>query len=531
MAAVAVVGLTLQLTAGRCFTRQVAGLTLLLGTVFALVTAWVTWQWLPPSQAYNGGGEVLATSWTLCAVALAYVLIPFIQAWPTRREGRFYYPDLYRHSWDNFFILLVGGMLTLAYWLLIVLWAMLFEMVGIDFFKTVFFNSVFAWLTLAAVFSLGIHLARKHQQVIGALRHIALSLCFFLLPLTALITLFFGASLPFTGLQPIWDTGYSTPILLCLIGADLLLINGVFQEGSTQPYRGVVCQLVEVAMVLLPVYALIAAYSVYLRVEQYGLTPNRFFLILLVVVATCYALVYAGAVFYRRSEWMGLIRQGNQGVALLMAVLMVLVHSPVLNPLTWSARDQVNRLLTQKISLEEFDFGALKFRFGRAGLQSLEQLKQLPSDHPLAEMLPPWLMAVDEASNYYQWKNNRQSDGLSSVPLVECITGDRPVPPDFVQILTERQCRKSTCYVLPVDLDRDGRDELVFFDMADKWLALKLYDRDPQGEWEKRGTLGAAMTQEQRQALVERIRHEQHSAVESQYQSLQIGDEVLLFEP
>jgi len=62
-------------------------------------------------------------------------------------------------------------------------------------------------------------------------------------------------------------------------------------------------------------------------------------------------------------------------------------------------------------------------------------------------------------------------------------------------------------------------------------MAAQLYDRDPQGEWERCGTLGAAIKLDQRQILVERIRHEPSSAVDPRYQSLRVGDDVLLFEP
>ena len=398
------------------------------------------------------------------------MLIPFIQAWPTRRHGRYRYADLYRYSWDNFFILLVAALLTLAYWLLIVLWVMLFKMIGIALFEIVFFNSVFPWLSLPVVFSLGIRLARKHDQVIGALRHIALSLCFFLMPLTAVITVLLGLSLPFTGLQPIWDTGYSTPVLLCLLGTNLLFINGIFQDGAARPLHGGLARLFELALVLLPVYALISAYSVYLRIDQYGLTPNRFLLMVLVVVATCYSLVYLVAVFRRSSSWLGLIRPGNQIIALAICVLILLVHSPLLNPVAWSAGTNTIACLTGKVSATNFDFGALKFRLGRPGLNYLQQLNTLPADHPLKDALRTQLIAVNEAQTYYQWQKHKQSDGRAAFPQVETVDDNATVPKDFFQVLGDEQCRTETCYVLPVDLDRDGAEELIFFDMRDQWL-------------------------------------------------------------
>lgn len=530
MTAIAVMGLTAQLTAGKHFNRQVLVLILLLGGVVGLASAWVMWQMPGSSQPSNRGGTVLMTSWTVSSFVLAYILIPFIQAWPTRKQGRYRYSDLYRHSWDNFFILLVAAMLTLGFWLLIVLWVMLFKMVGIELFETLFFNAVFPWLSLAMVFSLGVRLARTHESVIGALRKIALSLCSFLMPLTAVITILLGGSLPFTGLSPIWDTGYSTPILLCLISANLLFVNGIVQDGTVRSLPGGLVRLYELSMVLLPVYAVIGIYSVSLRIDQYGLTPNRIFLLALVFVATCYSVVYASAVLWRSAVWMGIIRQGNMVIALMIGALILLLHSPVLNPMALSAGDQYQRLVTQRILPQEFDFGALKFHLGSPGLAYLQQLKQLPAEHPLTPTLRTWLLAVDEATSYSQWKRHKQSEGIADHPLVEFVTDSHTVPQEFLQMLDEDQCRKATCYLFPVDLDRDGVEELVLLNMQERWSVLELYDVDDTGQWVQQGRLGNSMRKEQRRALVDQLRQQQHRVVSPHYQDLEIGGEVFMFE-
>jgi hypothetical protein len=530
ISAVVVMALTLMLTIGPGFTRQLGVLTLLLGGAFALVSVWLIVQLPDPSLSANRGGNVLTVSWSLSSIVLTYILLPFIQAWPGRHQGRYRYRDLYCHSWDNFFILLVAGMLTLAYWLLMVLWVMLFKMVGISLFETLFFNVFFPCLSLPVVFSLGIRLARSHEKIIGALRNIAQSLCFFLMPLTALITLIFAASLPFTGLQPVWDTGYSTPILLCLIGANLLFVNGIFQDGETRPYRSTLAHLTEVALLVLPVYAVIGVYSVYLRIDQYGVTPNRFFLMVLVIVASCYSFVYALAVLRRTPVWLGAIRQGNQMIALLICLLILLIHSPLLNPLAWSARDQLNRLLSEKISAQDFDFGALKFHFGSPGLNALQHLRQLPEHEPLAESLQTWLTAVDEATSYYQWKNHKQSDGISDQPMVEFIEGNGSVPDGFLQLLGENQCRKNICYLLAADFDHDGVDELLFFDMDDRWVAPDLYDQQDDGLWKREGTVGQGLNKERRHELIDRLKQQHYRLVAPPYQALQVGEAVYLFE-
>jgi|LGOV01.1.fsa_nt_gb hypothetical protein len=529
MTAVAVLGLTLQLTLGDRFNRQVLFLGLILGVVFTLVSVWLIYQLPDFPRTSDNGAEILLVSWSLSSILLAYILIPFVQAWSGRKNRHYNYTDLYRHSWDNFFVLLVATILTVAFWLLIVLWAMLFKMVGILLFKDLFFNPLFIFISLPVVLSLGIRMALVHENIIGALRKIALSLCYFLMPLSAVITILFGLSLPFTGLQPIWDTGYSTPILLCLLGANILFINGIFQDGSTPPYRGGLSRLVEIATLSMPVYAAIAIYSVYLRISQYGVTPNRFFLMVLVGVALCYSCAYTVAVFRRSQMWMGSIRQGNVFIALLISALIILIHSPLLNPVAWSAKDQYQRLISQKITTADFDFGALKFKLGLPGHIYLQQLRDLPPEHPLQSEIHGRILTVDAAQSYYQWKNNKEDQPLADHVMIETIDGSTIVPETFIDGLGAEQCHRATCYVLVIDLNRDAHEELIFFDMDEDWSAPQLYVQIDNGEWVKQGSFGTSMGKKRRQELIDKLKKEPYQAVDQQYQSLKVGEEVYWF--
>ena len=304
-----------------------------IGGLFVLLTLWYILQ-LPDTTTHpNSWKGVVTVSSMLGGTLLLYFVLPFVQSWPDREHGRLRYPDLFRHSWDNFFVLLVAVLLTSAYWLLIVLWVMLFNMIGIRLFRDIFFNVTFAWLSLPVVFALGIHIGLTHDRIITALRRIVLSLCGWLMPLLALITLLFGASLPFTGLTPVWNTGYSTPILLCLIGANIVLLNGIFQDGANPVrYPAPLLRLIETAMLLMPVFALLGAYSTWLRIDQHGLSPKRIYLVILLVIAGSYSFAYAFAVFRRNKPWMGTIRPANTAIALLVCLSIILVHSPLINP-------------------------------------------------------------------------------------------------------------------------------------------------------------------------------------------------------
>jgi uncharacterized membrane protein YfbV (UPF0208 family) len=529
VSSVIVFALTLQLTTGKRLKRGFSVAAAGLSCLFALLALWYIFQ-IPDSAHNNSWTRVLTASSILGSLLLFSIALPFIQSWPNRKNGHFRYADLYRHSWDNFFILLVAALLTGAYWLLIVLWVMLFKMVGITLFQYLFFNALFALLTLPVVFSLGIRIGLTHDRIITTLRQIVLSLCGWLMPLLAVITFLFGASLPFTGLQSIWDTGYSTPILLCLLGANILLLNGIYQDGRRKiPYPRPLLYLVEGALLLMPVFALIGIYSTFLRIEQYGLTPKRIYLALLLLVACCYSFSYAYAVIRRSSLWMSVIRPANTAIALLICLCIVLIHSPLLNPVALSARHQISRLLSGRVQPDDFDFGALKFQFGIPGEQAIEKMGRLPATHQLHKEIISQLTAVNHANSYYAWKQERMKRKNPKPAKFSLL---RPVNISLDGLeneLDQEQCRHTPCLVYPIDLNNDNREELIVIDTTRYYHQMLLFGQDNKGNWRKHGVLGDELPPEEQKKLVQQLKNIPAHPASPLYQSLEVGGVVYHF--
>ena len=285
--AVLVGGINVLLLGDNVRQRGTGWLVLGLTGVMSAISAWVFWE----------GGEQwrssrwLTGSWTCFGVVIAYICTAFILSWPTR-EGRFpRYEDLFRHAWDTVFIVVLGLLLNAVFWALILLWGGLFKMLGIVALNTLFSTDGFIYISSAMVFALGLKMGRDNDRVIGLLRGILLTLCRFLLPLGVLIALVFTFALPFTGLGPIWDTGYSTPIMVCLVAVILFLLNGVVQDGEHEiGYPKWLLRMVDLCLLCLPVLVVLAGYSTWLRIEQYGLTPTRLLAMLLVVVMVLHSL-------------------------------------------------------------------------------------------------------------------------------------------------------------------------------------------------------------------------------------------------
>ncbi|MFJ5393176.1 DUF4153 domain-containing protein [Pectobacterium sp. CHL-2024] len=496
-------GISLQLLERTLFVKKT---WLLAGVLTVLMTAISGWV------LFENGLFRLLDSWVLCGILLGYICCTFICSWPDR-EGRWpSYDALCKHAWINIFTVLLAWLLVLVVVLLLVLCGMLFNMLGFRQVSKVFSHYRFYMLLLPVVFSLGIYIGMTKETVVGLLRGILLSACRFLLPFSALITVVFTLTLPFSGLEPIWNTGRSTVILLCLMGVNLFLINCTSQDDNEgRAYPAVLRGLVSASVMCLPILVGLAGYSSWLRIEQYGLTPFRFQSIFVVAIAMLYSLAMVWAVIRRSGVWLGNLRTSNPLLAAVTCVLMVLLHTPVLNPEAFSARNQVQRLLSGKTPVDEFDLWALRDELGAAGRQQFTWLaEELKQDRILDE-------------------TGRQAlrDRLQGRPAQV-----RPVQVEWVGPLEDgvesmlqgdnlgNQCREIACLLFAIDLTGDGHNEVLVFPRVGWGNGGKILARDEQGQWQIAASMYGAIGTEKLVALVKDGKVE---AVSPRFKTIRIG--------
>lgn len=261
----------------------------------------------------------------------------------------------------------------MVFQILVLLGSALFELIDIDLFSDLVASDPFRYLTYSTLFGLGIAIGRESEGVTNTLRRIALSICHGMLPVLALLALGFALALPFTGLEPLWETGNTTPLLLILVGLEILFVNAVFQDGETgPPYVRPVRLCVEAALLASLAFSGISAYSIGLRVAQYGFTPERVWAVVAVCITAGYSAGYSVAVLWRRDPWLGLIRRVNLSLSVAIGGIAIVTHTPALDPLAVSAASQALRLIEERVSIAEFDFAFLHFRLGKPGQEWLD---------------------------------------------------------------------------------------------------------------------------------------------------------------
>jgi hypothetical protein len=485
---------------------RLAALAVGIGAAFAGVTLWVAWQ-LPAAPAPFAGDERRLATWIPASAVALFVLGPFIQIFQASGRLRFPYTELYRSSWNNFFVAALGALFAGTLWTVLFLWMRLFELIGIEVFQDLFTATWFASPLTGGALAYGLAAGRESERILATLRGLTQSLFRALLPLVAAVTLAFLLSLPFTGLEPLFATQRAAAILLAWVAAFALLLNAVYLDGSAAPpYPRALRRLVECGVLGLPVLAAIAGYAVHLRTAQYGVTPERFVAWVATVLLGAYALGYAAAVLRRGAPWLPFLARVNVAMAWVVVGVAFALHTPLLDPLRWSVASQLARLARGAVLPEAFDFAFLRFELGRGGYRALQGVAQEPRSAEPARERELARLAL-EVTEHWEWEEQRKG-GFAPFEVVRLGSWPLGLPEALASerfTVGLRGCGPEwRCLSFPLDLDDDGRaEELVFNEVYP--TAFMLWRSDGPARWERVGRLWAPDVSVEAAALLRAI--------------------------
>lgn len=397
--------------------------------------------WNGSPNGWSAGDE-----WRIFAALLVVAIAaPLFQA--ARDSGRWQldYEPIHAHVWTNVVLWCAAWAFVLISWLLAQLLAELFNLIGIDLLREALRESWFNMAILGAALGGAIGLLRDRDKVLEMLQRVAKTVLAVLAPVLAAGLVLFVLALPFTGLQPLWDkTTATTPILLSAVAGAFLLANAVIGNRPEEETGGVVLRLSAAALaaVMAPL-AVVAAISTWLRINQYGFTPERLWAATFVLVVLALSFAYLWTVMRGRLGWAARARPTNVRLALAISVVALVLATPLLNFGALSTRDQIARLEAGKVAPEEFDWAALRFDFGPAGRRALERIRDSGPANLRA-------FAATALANKDRWpvaapaearRNARQlEDNIRVVPL------PAEVPPELrVALAQSLACRFGPC--------------------------------------------------------------------------------------
>jgi hypothetical protein len=339
-----------------------------------------------------GAGEGWQFFSALLAVAIA---VPLFQSF---RDGGGRRPEtaiVHAHVWTNLVLGAAACAFVGATILLTVLLAQLFHLIGLDFLRDLMSETAFMWSLAGSAFGGAVGLLRDRDQVLATLHSLGRTVLSVLAPVLALGLALFVLALPFTGLQPLWDqTEATTPLLLvCILGA-VLLVNAAIGNSADEEARSPIVRYA--ALLLVPVtlpLAFVAGISTAKRIGQYGLTPDRLWACVFVLAAAAFALAYLYALVRGRAGWPEALRRANVRLAAALCLLALFLALPIVSFGAISARDQVARLESGRLSSDRFDWAAMRFDFGPSGRSALERLRASGRNAQVRELAARYLGA------------------------------------------------------------------------------------------------------------------------------------------
>lgn len=455
------------------------GFALAWGVVMGLI-AWQT-------AGYNIRGNLI--EWPFWSGLLAVlVATPLFQ---TRRDvapdWRFWklwqmpYERLHSHAWTDAVIGAAGLAFVGITFLLTVLIGQMFKLIGINLIFDLLNDEWFGWMLAGAAFGGAVGLLRERDKLVATLQRLVMMVLAVLAPVLAIALVLFLLSLAGTGLQKLWDSGFSTAAVMMGVAAfAVLLANAVIGNGSddraTNPMLRWAAPVLVVAVLPL---AGIAFYSMHLRVIQYGWTPERIWGVIAAMIALAYGLAGIWSVVKGRRDFDNWLRPLQQKLAIGLALLALFLALPILDFGAISTRDQAARLKSGATKAEAFDWAAMAFDFGPSGRAALKELAK-SLDKGRADRAK-FALAVENRWDLLPERGLESPNAAYVIkPLEEKLrvlpAGRKLVPELTTAIAHQQWCRDTPCIVYWLS---DNRVALVGRGEA----RLMVIDRDDKGGW------------------------------------------------
>lgn len=430
--------------------------------------------------------------------SLLFVLQALVASGDNDRKPIASFATYFDTTWKLGAQIVLASLFVGVFWAVLWLGATLFEQINLKFFSELLKRDWFYIPATTVAAGASLHLTDARAGLVRGARTLTLSMLSWLLPIMTLIAVGFLFALPFTGLQPLWSTRHATFSLLAAATFLILLINSHYQDGGpgTASPRVLAYARTVAALVLMPL-TVIASIGLSLRVQQYGWTPTRVVALASLVAIGCHALGYTLTAL-RTGPRLTFLPATNVISAFIMVALMLALLSPVGDPARIAVSSQVARLEAGLVPVNQFDFNLLRFDSVRYGQAALERLKA-KTEGAHAREIAAKATEILKSNNRYSSTSKISATPDSRVADIQVVLpSGTALPRAFLDkdwsatptATTLPACLRETetyrkCQAMIVDLDDDGRPEIVIVD----GLQMTVFQISADGQWADIGRL------------------------------------------
>lgn len=454
-------------------------------------------QWDSSGVTVPGGDGDMTFALAAFTVVGLFIAQSLIAAADVERKTIASYAAYFEAAWKLEIQLLLSALFVGVFWGVLWLGAELFKLINIAVIETLIEKAGFAIPASTLATAAAIHATDVRARLVAGIRTVAHTLLSWLLPLMVLIAVGFTLSLPFTGLEPLWATRSAASYLLIACGVLVILINAAFQDGDPAHNRAAILRYCELAasIVLVPL-VLIAAYALWLRVDQYGWTVERIATAATTLIAVTYAFGYAAAAVLslRGGVWMALVARVNVAAAFLVLGVLLALFTPIADPARLAVNNQLGRLESGAVRANAFDYAYLRQEGGRWGRDALNALADAGSNQTIRKMAKAALagapaVAAGPAAKPDLTKTITVYPTGSTLPA-SFLAQDWSHSDDVVvSCLTSASAR---CDAFLADIYGDSRSEVILADGGSSYVSATIYAWQASGKWKAIGTFNGS---------------------------------------
>ncbi|TKB47102.1 DUF4153 domain-containing protein [Thalassotalea mangrovi] len=457
-----------------------------LGIFAIILTAMASYTGIQqtPVEIIESGGILFA--FVVTTGIASFKAIMYGQLWS--EHDSLNYQKLFQLSWRNFLIAAESTLFTLILFAILNLGAALFEVIGIDLFSNLLQQSWFNIPVICMAFGFAIITFRRISKTVDIIASILQTLIKFLLPMLAFVGVAFLFTLPFTGLEKLWATGHGSALLLALQAMTLFFVNAVYQNQHQQlPYPMFWHRFIYLSIAILPIYSVIIAYGLWLRIDQYGWSVSRCWGVMIWAILTCFCLGYLQGIVRQKDKWLNTLSRVNVRMGLVMLLLMIVVNTPLLNFQQISANSQIQRLDDNVIEAEELDINYFRWNLGRSGYLALQQLKKsLQVSHPAL---------VTKIDRIYAPKRDADEEvSLAQFQqFVDYWPDARQFPDDLLNALYNQENNRwfrlghQHYTLIAFDLNQDSTPEYLSVEQSSNFTNINIWRTNEAEAWHSQG--------------------------------------------